>query len=923
MKLIFIFCFLLISLTPTYGQLDSMKVDRASQFVSEFNYLHLDELVLGKFAGTWVTQASGAPGSDYSMRVRGTGSIFGGAEPLYVINGIPHYNAVNSSAHIYGSGVDFLSLIDPNNIKEIKILSNVIAIAQYGSRGANGVILVETRDGADENFSIGLKTFTGYQNTYKKPKLLDGTGFAMYQNDVSEGEAEYINPNNFGEGSDWQNQLYREDALIENYSINFNLVNNNTSFSVLASFIDQSGIINSSGLRRYNLQARLASRPNDRLSFNTSMILARSEVNSVLTDDPDGYGVVTGAYLFSPLLGFSDILNYRIDNDGSPMDGKDGRPLNLLSSHKILNPIALSQYATSFSTVSRLFWASNISYDITKRISFQTQLGVDGIFNEDFSYFGSVLQPELSVGGIGINAKQQSFNWFHQTYLSYQITYGQNILKAKIGTEVQGALVELLSGQSKGFDNETLGYYALGSGAAKTIGSNLDELKWFAVMGTLNYNIKNTYDINIILRNDASSRFGGDFVFLPALGFNMNLKSAGIISGEGGLSGANLYGGIGRVGNQQISSYLRFSRLDQNVFYQGNTELTSFTPTRLASDNLEMELSNQFDLGGDFTFRNGLMGSLEYYNRTTTNSFIKLPISNYNGVSSLITNSGAIRNSGVEMTAGIQKKVGKIDWKININIAHNTGKVISGGKSKILYGSDVYGMKDWLIYDEGEDIGAIYGFKINGIISNEDNEIATTNGETAKLGTISYIDQNADGLIDNSDRVVLGSVTPNWFYGFSTDISGYGIDISFLFQGVGGNEIVNFNKLILNNLDGNGNVSEEAYRGMWSTSNQKGNFPIVMSEGGSVIDERLVENGSYLRLKYFSIGYNLPKDMLKKFKVNAIKIFISGNNIFTLTRYSGMNPDVSLFNSEAQNMGADFGGYPNSKLWSIGFKIGL
>ena len=317
------------------------------------------------------------------------------------------------------------------------------------------------------------------------------------------------------------------------------------------------------------------------------------------------------------------------------------------------------------------------------------------------------------------------------------------------------------------------------------------------------------------------------------------------------------------------------------------------------------------------------MGSLEYYNRTTINSFIKLPISNYNGVSSLITNSGAIRNSGVEMTAGIQNKIGKIDWKVNINIAHNIGKVTSGGTSKILYGSDVYGMKDWLIYDEGEDIGAIYGFKINGIISNEDNEIATTDGETAKLGAISYIDQNADGLIDHSDRVVLGSVTPNWFYGFSSDISGYGIDLSFLFQGVGGNEIVNFNKLILNNLDGNGNVSEEAYRGMWTPSNQKGNLPIMVSEGGSVIDESLVENGSYLRLKYFSIGYNLPKNISRKLKLNAIKIFISGNNIFTLTRYSGMNPDVSLFNSEAQNMGADFGGYPSSKLWSIGFKIGL
>ena len=176
-------------------------------------------------------------------------------------------------------------------------------------------------------------------------------------------------------------------------------------------------------------------------------------------------------------------------------------------------------------------------------------------------------------------------------------------------------------------------------------------------------------------------------------------------------------------------------------------------------------------------------------------------------------------------------------------------------------------------YDEGEDIGAIYGFKINGIISNEDNEIATTDGETAKLGAISYIDQNADGLIDHSDRVVLGSVTPNWFYGFSSDISGYGIDLSFLFQGVGGNEIVNFNKLILNNLDGNGNVSEESYRGMWTPSNQKGNLPIMVSEGGSVIDESLVENGSYLRLKYFSIGYNLPKKHFKEIKAKCYQDF--------------------------------------------------
>ena len=926
MRTIFIFCFSWMSLCFTYGQLDSLWVEPTSLPVTTFNYLHPDELLIGKFAGTWVTQASGAPGSDYSIRVRGSGSVFGGAEPLYVINGIPHYNTANNSDHIYGSGVDFLSLIDPSNIKEIKVLSNVVATAQYGSRGANGVILIETKDGANEPFSVDIQTFTGYQNTYKLPILLDGGGFAAYQNDVGANEGNdpiYTNPSNFGKGSDWQQQLYSEAALIQNYRINLNVSNNNTSFSMLGSYLNQSGIVNHSGLKRYNLQARLASQPNDRLSFSSSMVLARSESNSVLTDDPDGFGVVTGAYLFSPLLGSSDILNYQVDNDGLPMNGNDGRSLNLLSSHKILNPIALSQYASSFSTISRLFWSSHISYDITDRLTFYTQLGVDGIFNEDFSYFGSVLQPELSVGGIGMNAKQQSFNWFNQSYLSYQVTHGSNVLKAKIGTEIQGTLVELLSGQSRGFDNEKLGYYALGSGATKTIGSSLDEVQSFAAMANLDYNLRSTYDINLILRTDASSRFGGDFVFLPALGFNMDLKAAGVLSGADWISGANLYAGAGRVGNQQIPSYLRFSQLDQSVFYLGNTELKSFVPTRIASDQLQMEISNQFDLGGDFVVRNGFMGSLEYYNRTTINAFIEMPMPYYNGVASLVTNSGVIRNAGIEMTAGFKNQVGKFDWNVNANIAFNSGKVISEGSSQILYGTGVYGMNDWLIFDEGEAIGAIYGFEINGMVTTAGADIATLDGEVAKAGTISYKDQNEDGLIDHSDRVVLGSVTPDLIYGFSTNMSRYGFDLSLLFQGVAGNEIVNFNKVILNNMNGTGNISEEAYENMWRATNQQGDLPISTPNDGKIVDQSLVENGSYLRLKYFSIGYNLPKSLLEKIKVQGINIFISGNNIFTLTKYSGMNPDVSLFNSEAQNMGADFGGYPSSKLWSVGFKIGL
>ena len=200
MKSIFIFCFSWVSLCLAYGQLDSSHVESSSFSGSSFNYLHPDELRIGKFAGTWVTQASGAPGSDYSIRVRGSGSVFGGAEPLYVINGIPHYNTANNSDHIYGSGVDFLSLIDPSNIKEVKVLSNVVATAQYGSRGAHGVILIETKDGANAPFSVDIQTFTGYQNTYKLPILLDGSGFAAYQNDVGDNEGNdpiYTNPSNF------------------------------------------------------------------------------------------------------------------------------------------------------------------------------------------------------------------------------------------------------------------------------------------------------------------------------------------------------------------------------------------------------------------------------------------------------------------------------------------------------------------------------------------------------------------------------------------------------------------------------------------------------------------------------------------------------------------------------------------------------
>lgn len=920
-----IYIVFLVACQSVFGQTDSTSLEDSKVSIHrEFSYTHIDELLQGKFAGTWVTQTSGIGGSDFSLRIRGTSTMSAGAEPLYVINGLPFYNESRNASSHFGPGLDFLSMIDPKNVESVEVLSNIQATALYGSRGANGVILIETKSGDDASFNVEGEAVTGVMEAFDQPSLLSGAQYAQYLNEhaVLNGlTAPYTSPGSFGNGRDWNKRLYKSGGF-QNYRMNFGGTSDKTTYNVFGSYLDQEGVITNSGLERFNLQARLVSKSSERLSFNSTLLLSRQETNAVITDNPFGFGVVTGANRFSPLLGNSNILNYAVNDAGEVQDGSSG---SALLQSETLNPIASSNLASSVTKLSRLLASTQVNYKVSESLNVNSVVGADAIFAEDFSFFSGVLQPESASGGIAINAKEQQITWYNRNEVSYSKDIStSNQLVAKGGIELQGFFSEVLVGNAFGFDNEALGFNSLSTGSSNTTGSNLQEWQLFAAFGSVQYFLDNAYEFSLSVRSDGSSRFGGNHQLFPAVGASVDLFGAGLLNSSNLISEAKVYTGFGKSGNQQIAPYLTHGRLDQQLYYLGGNQLKTFSPSLLGNNDLEMEETTQFDIGTQLLISDWLNVKIEYYNKATNNALVNLSVPAYAGVPFAIANVGEIKNSGIELSLSGSGEAGAVTWNVGINAAMNNSE-IGSIPFQFTHGEAVKGISDWLIIKEGEEFGSIYGYEITGIVQTSDDltNTPTLGGGDAIPGAYKYIDKNTDGVIDDADKVILGAVTPDIVYGLSGSVSAFGVELQFLFQGVTGNEMVNFNRTITHNLDGSGNISADAFSQRWTTSNTSGSVATVPTAEGKIVDGSIVEDASYMRLKYLSIAYELPQSLLDKMKVSSLKIFGSGRNVLTITDYSGADPEASLFKSNASSMGADFGGYPGAKLWTIGLKIGL
>lgn len=873
----------------------------------------LSQALQGRAAGVQVSQTSNAPGGGVSIRIRGGNSIQGGNEPLYVIDGFPVYNENGPT-------------ISPNDIESIEILKDASATAIYGSRGANGVVIITTRRGKAGKPSILFESYYGVQEVRKKLDMLNATQLAQL---VNEGisNANPANPPAFtdeqiaglGTGTNWQDEIFRS-APVQNYQLTVSGGDDKTQYSISGNIYDQDGIVINSNYKRTSFRVNLDRKVNDRLKLSNSLTISRAVNNSVATDTDGGgsAGVVYAALNFSPTVPvYNADGSYTIDNR--------------IGGIKISNPVALANETTNANTITRMLGNISGEYTLAKGLTFKVLLGANLINNKTNFY-----QPRTVYAGVGtkgsayINSSQHT-EWLNENTLNYQTTLNErHKLNFLLGYTLQAAHVEEYRASAQNFPNDILEYHNLGTGQqTNTSTSNTFDWGLRSYIGRVNYDLDGKYLVTLTTRIDGSSKFGkgNKNGFFPSGSVAWRIVNESFMSNIRQVSDLKLRASYGLTGNQEIGNYQSIGSMGTQNYNYGNTFTIGYAPNRISNPNLKWETTAQLDIGLDLgLFNDRVIITTDWYYKKTRDLLYSVPLPITTGYSTSLQNIGKVENKGIEFSISTVNVDRALRWTTNFNISANRGKILDlGNVSGDIPAGSASGhlqLANSGILRIGEPIGVFYGLVTDGIFQNQE-EINASAQKTAKPGDRRYKDLNPDGAINSADRTILGYVQPDFIFGFTNNFSYKGFDLSIFFMGSQGNSVYNINRYELESLTGVSNQSA-ATLDRWTPTNPSNEIPRALSTGVPYqVTSRQVEDGSYIRLRNIQLGYTFPTALVERIKLSSAKIYISGQNLLTITDYSGYDPEVSRFGQDNLSQGIDYGSYPTAKMYLVGINIGF
>lgn len=907
------------------GSVASVKADE----LKAVPVTSLDQALQGRAAGVQVTQNSGKPGAETSIRIRGTSSINAGNEPLYVIDGmlVSSDGGDLSAGGTRGPRLSPLSSINPGDIESIEILKDASATAIYGSRGANGVVLITTKKGRSGKGTLSFETYYGVQSVANKLQLMNAAEFAGLVNDAKLNANQtpiYVNPPNLGKGTDWQEELFRK-APMANYQLSFSGGDDKTKYAISGSYFDQKGIILNSDFKRYAFRTNLERKVFDNLTAGATVAYSRINSTGVLTNAGQIVpGVVTSALLFNPVLPVYDSTvdgGYTFENDRGKILG---------------NPIAEAKEYTSTTILSRILGNVFLRYNFTPQLSFKTSFGLDAFTNEEGSFGPNFLKrTQASLGEASIG-KTTGYTWLNENTLTYDNTFNKrHTVDAVAGYTLQQFANDKLFVYAFDFPDNRTGYHNIGAALKPQKPSN-SESSWSMVsyLARVNYTLDDKYLFTLTGRVDGSSKFAANnkYGFFPSGAFAWRVSKENFMQEVHAVSDLKLRASYGVLGNQAIPPYQSLALVGpygEGTFHAGSqTEVyTGQEPLSYVNTKLKWETTRQLDLGIDLSlFNNRVSFTGDYYQKKTFDLLLSSPIPLTTGFYTTLLNIGNIENHGVDLDLRTLNTTGKFEWTSAFNFSLNRNKI-----TQINSETDII-LENALLLRNGVSIGTFYGYIFDGIFQSDaeaagspvlvGQEASSSNpASIAKAGDRKYRDVSKDGKIDVNDRTILGSAMPKFTYGFTNTFSFRNIDLSVFLQGSYGNKMANFNSYDLLNFTGQNNVLAEAGVNRWTPDNHSSKYPRALAAGSldqGIFSTAILEDASYLRIKNITLSYRLSSSAASRMGMSNLRIYVSGSNLWTFTKYSGYDPEANTYGQSTTLVGIDLGGYPQTRILQLG-----
>lgn len=941
------------------GSVSSVSAERITQVPA----LSVGEALVGQVAGVQILQTSGEPGANPVIRIRGSGSISAGNDPLYVVDGIPISKNL-SSPGIQGGinrrrsafsvpSANPLATINPNDIQSIEVLKDASAAAIYGSRGANGVVIITTKKSSNSNKGVfSFNMFAGQHSVTNKIDLMNAEQLIDYTRDArnnnyvqstgnpatdpigpgDRGNANYEMPASFlswqpgDTDTDWQDIIF-QNAGVQSYNLSYGSAENNKStYYVSGGYFKQDGIVEGTSFERFNLLMNLNSELTDKLTLD--LRLAPSVTNNDKKPVNSPYFARPPGIVYSGLVHSPTVAPYNADGTINQLDNQSYLGGGTTSAS---NPLAIIEAVDDnlfqFQTQASL----GLSYEILPELTFTTFGGAYiNIYNRNVYRANTLLYRTATTGEpFAQSTSSTEVNWLWENTLNYEKEFGDHYFNALGGLMMQKDGITVTEVEANNFPDDLV--KTVSGGQVFAGNSAKEEWSLISTLLRVNYTFKDKYLFTGTIRSDKSSRFGtnNQTGYFPSFSVGWRLNEESFMSSINSISELKLRASWGQTGNFEIPNYGSVGLLSPANYNFNGQEINGIIQSTTPNPDLTWEKSSQMDIGVEFgMFDNRVFLLADYYRTVTSDLLLNVSITSVSGFSTALQNLGEVENKGFEFSLLTRNFVGDFTWDTELNLSTNKNEVLSlNEKNEPIFSSGGAGTRH--ITRVGDPIGSYYGYVVDGIyqtdaeVTDGSNPI-DTQAPDARAGDFKFKDVDGDGEITPDDRTVTGSYFPDFTWGITNRFGYKGFDASVFFQGVQGNEILNLTSRHLKNGEANFN-SYAVFNDRWKSAAEPGSGTVPRADrqtGNHGNNNRpssfQVEDGSYFRLRSVTLGYTLP---IKSTSIDKLRIYVSGNNLFTATDYLGYNPETNNISGSSLTPGEDYGTYPLTKSFVFGVNL--